>query len=130
MTIVLFACVHNAGRSQMAAAFFNAHAEPSLAQATSAGTDPADRVHGEVIEAMREIGIDLSSTRPCLLTAECAAQADLLITMGCGEVCPFVPGLRRLEWSLPAQGSFTEGGARDSRRDPRSCRATARGRGV
>jgi arsenate reductase len=100
MKTVIFACVHNAGRSQMAAAFFNAAADPSKAQAVSAGTAPGDRVHPEVVEAMRELGFDLSGARPALLTEELARRASLLVTMGCGEACPFVPGLQREDWSL------------------------------
>ena len=97
---VLFACVHNAGRSQMAAALFNELVDPSRARALSAGTRPGAAVHPEVVEAMREIGIDLAARRPRLLTAELAAGANLLVTMGCGEECPFVPGLRREDWPL------------------------------
>lgn len=100
MKTVIFACVHNAGRSQMAAAFFNALADPSSARAISAGTEPGSRVHPEVLEVMREIGIDLSTAQPQKLTAELARNADLLITMGCGEKCPYVPGLRRDDWPL------------------------------
>jgi arsenate reductase len=98
---VIFACVHNAGRSQMAAAFFNEMANPAIARATSAGTHPADRVHPEVVKVMCEAGIDLSAAKPRLLTLDLAAGADLLITMGCGDECPIVPGLRRDDWPLP-----------------------------
>jgi arsenate reductase (thioredoxin) len=98
---ILFACVHNAGRSQMAAALFNARADPAKAQALSAGTKPGPTVHPEVAEAMREIGIDLSSAIPQLLTPELASTATLLITMGCGEECPYVPGVERGDWTLP-----------------------------
>jgi len=101
MTTIIFACVHNAGRSQMAAAFFNALADPVKARAVSAGTEPARQVHPEVVTIMRAAGIDLSSATPRLLTAKLAEGAGLLITMGCGEACPFVPGLRRLDWALP-----------------------------
>lgn len=101
MITVLFACIHNAGRSQMAAALFNALADPALAQALSAGTEPGERVHPEVTSVMNEVGIDLSAAKPRRLTPELAAQADLLITMGCGEACPVVPGLRREDWPLP-----------------------------
>lgn len=101
MTTVLFACVHNAGRSQMASAFFNALADPSKARALSAGTEPAERVHPEVAEAMREVGIDLAGAKPRLLIPELAAGAHSLITMGCGEACPVVPGVRREDWPLP-----------------------------
>jgi arsenate reductase len=98
---VIFACVHNAGRSQMAAAFFNAAAHPTRARALSAGTEPAAHVHPEVVEVMREVGIDLSQAIPTRLTPEVAAGASLLVTMGCGDACPFVPGLRRDDWALP-----------------------------
>lgn len=100
-SVVLFACVHNAGRSQMAAALLNQLAEPGRARAISAGTQPAERVHPVVAEVMREAGFDLDGMRPQLLTPELAASADLLITMGCGEACPVVPGLRREDWPLP-----------------------------
>jgi arsenate reductase (thioredoxin) len=97
---VLFACTHNAGRSQMAAAFFNALADPSKARAESAGTQPGDRVHPEVLAAMKEVGIDLSGVKPRKLTQELAASADMLITMGCEEACPVVPGLVPVDWPL------------------------------
>ncbi len=100
MKTVLFACVHNAGRSQMAAAFFNAAADPSKARALSAGTEPDARVHPEVLEVMREVGFDLSSRRPARLTEGLAREASLLVTMGCGEACPLVPGLERQDWPL------------------------------
>jgi arsenate reductase (thioredoxin) len=100
MTTVLFACVHNAGRSQMAAAFFSAMADPAKARAVSAGTQPGARVHAEVVEAMAEVGIDLARATPQRLTDALAAQVQVLVTMGCGEACPFVPGLRRVDWQL------------------------------
>ena len=100
MKTVLFACVHNAGRSQMAAALFNRLADSSKARALSAGTDPGIRVHPEVVEAMREVGVDLSTLRPQKLTDELAAGATMLITMGCGEACPVVPGVARDDWPL------------------------------
>jgi arsenate reductase len=100
MKTVIFACVHNAGRSQMAAAWFNALADTSKARAISAGTDPGVRVHPEVLDAMREVGIDLSGSTPRKLTDELASGADMLITMGCGEQCPVVPGLKRDDWPL------------------------------
>ena len=100
MKTVLFACIHNAGRSQMAAAWFNALANRDAARAISAGTEPGTRVHPEVVAAMREVGIELASEQPQKLTAELAAGAALLVTMGCGEACPYVPGLRRLDWPL------------------------------
>ena len=101
MERVIFACVHNAGRSQMAAAFFNDMADPSRARAVSAGTEPGGQVHTVVAEAMREAGIDLSRNRPRLLTDELARDATLLVTMGCGEQCPHIPGLQRDDWPLP-----------------------------
>ncbi len=100
MKTVLFACVHNAGRSQMAAAFFNALADPEQARALSAGTSPGTRVHPEVVSAMREVGIDLTGVAPQRLTPALAQQAYLLVTMGCGEECPAVPGLQREDWPL------------------------------
>jgi arsenate reductase (thioredoxin) len=109
MLKVIFACVHNAGRSQMAAAFFNQLADPGKAQAISAGTEPGERVHPEVLAVMQEIGIDLSHARPQRLTEELAKDAQLLITMGCGDKCPYVPGLRRDDWLLPdPQGQPTD----------------------
>jgi arsenate reductase len=101
MKTVIFACVHNAGRSQMAAAFFNQGADPNRARALSAGTQPAEHVHPEVVAVMREVGIDLSGARPTRLTDELAPGAQLLVTMGCGESCPVLPGLRRQDWNLP-----------------------------
>jgi len=101
MSTVLFVCVHNAGRSQMAAAFFNALADPTRARALSAGTQPGDRVHPEVVDAMREVGADLAGATPVRLTEPLAARASLLVTMGCGDACPFVPGLERVDWNLP-----------------------------
>ncbi|RKG89187.1 arsenate reductase ArsC [Corallococcus sp. CA049B] len=100
METVIFACIHNAGRSQMAAAFFNALAAPTRACALSAGTRPGDQVHPEVQAVMAEVGIDLSGALPRLLTDELARNAGWLITMGCGDACPVVPGLRRDDWPL------------------------------
>ncbi|HEX3849453.1 MAG TPA: arsenate reductase ArsC [Polyangiaceae bacterium] len=100
MNTVLFACIHNAGRSQMAAAWFNALANPEKAKGISAGTEPGTRVHPEVVQAMREVGIELEGIQPQKLTDELASNASILITMGCGEACPYVPGLRRLDWPL------------------------------
>lgn len=97
---VLFACVHNAGRSQIAAAWFNELADPGRAVAVSAGTEPGTRVHPEVLDVMLEAGVDLSAAQPTRLTEELAGAASLLITMGCGEACPVVPGLRRDDWPL------------------------------
>lgn len=101
MKTVIFACVHNAGRSQMAAAFFNAIADPERVRALSAGTKPAEHVHPEVVAAMREVGIDLSRAQPAILTENLAHGAELLVTMGCGEMCPFVPGAERIDWEIP-----------------------------
>jgi arsenate reductase len=100
MKTVIFACVHNAGRSQMAAAFFNALVDPAKARGVSAGTQPGARVHPEVQAAMAEVGIDLSGAKPQRLTDELAQGAHWLITMGCGEACPHVPGLQRDDWPL------------------------------
>ncbi len=100
MNTVLFACVHNAGRSQMAAAWFNMLADPSLARAISAGTDPGPRVHPEVVAAMNEVGVDLSAASTSKLTSALAQRAQVLITMGCGDQCPVVPGLKRDDWPL------------------------------
>src|SRR5262245_20505523 len=101
MTTVIFACVRNAGRSQMAAAFFNQMTNAALARAVSAGTQPAEHVHTEVVEVMREVGIDLSNAKPRLLTDELAKGASWLISMGCGDRCPVLPGVRRDDWPLP-----------------------------
>jgi arsenate reductase len=100
MNTVIFACIHNAGRSQMAAAWFNALADATKARAISAGTDPGTRVHPEVLDAMREVGVDLNDRKPQKLTDELARSAQMLVTMGCGEQCPVVPGLRRDDWPL------------------------------
>ena len=97
---VIFACVHNAGRSQMAAAFFNALADPQKASALSAGTQPADRPHPEVVEALKEVGLDISDAVPRLLDEAMAGSAQWLVTMGCGEQCPVVPGLKRADWPI------------------------------
>jgi arsenate reductase len=98
--MVVFACVHNAGRSQMAAAFFNQLADPKKARALSAGTKPGTKVHPDVVAVMREAGLDLTNATPRLLTAELAAGTQWLITMGCSESCPIVPGARREDWPL------------------------------
>ncbi|HKH70612.1 MAG TPA: hypothetical protein VKA59_04640 [Vicinamibacterales bacterium] len=99
MKSIVFACVHNAGRSQMAAAFLNQLAN-GKARAVSAGTDPGTRVHPEVVQAMKEVGVDLAVAVPQKLTTELASDADLLITMGCGDECPYVPGVTRNDWPL------------------------------
>jgi arsenate reductase len=120
MLKIIFACVHNAGRSQMAAAFFNQLADTQKAQAISAGTEPGERVHPEVQAVMQEVGIDLSHAKPQKLTEELARDAQLLITMGCGDKCPYIPGLRRDDWplrdpwGLPTEGVRT---IRDEVRD-------------
>jgi arsenate reductase len=100
MACVLFVCLHNAGRSQMSQALL-ARAADGRHTALSAGTTPAERVHPEVVEVMRDLGIDLSGRRPQLLTHELAEQADLIVTMGCGDACPHIPGKRYLDWDLP-----------------------------
>ena len=100
MATALFVCLHNAGRSQMSAALFE-QAAAGRHRALSAGTTPAARVHPEVVEAMRELGIDLADRTPQLLTRELAEQADIVVTMGCGDECPFIPGKRYLDWDLP-----------------------------
>ena len=100
MNTVLFACVHNAGRSQMAAAWFNLLSDPTKARAISAGTDPGPRVHPEVVSAMSEVGVELSGAPISKLTTELAQRVQMLITMGCGDQCPVVPGLKRDDWPL------------------------------
>jgi arsenate reductase (thioredoxin) len=100
MQRVIFACVHNAGRSQMAAAFFTELADPVKATAVSAGTRPGDRVHPEVVDVMRDLDIDLAGQRPQKLTEQLASGAFLIVTMGCGDECPYVPGLKRDDWPL------------------------------
>jgi arsenate reductase len=100
MKTVLFACVHNAGRSQMAAAWFNRLADPRKARAISAGTQPATHVHPEVVAAMREVGIDLEGAPTTRLTAALAHDAQVLITLGCGDQCPIVPRATREDWPL------------------------------
>ncbi|HTV02162.1 MAG TPA: hypothetical protein VMF13_16560 [Luteitalea sp.] len=97
---IVFACIHNAGRSQMAAALFNAVADPHVAAAVSAGTHPGPHVHPVVVDAMQEVGVDLTQCSPTLLTDDLARGATLLVTMGCGEACPHVPGLQRDDWPL------------------------------
>lgn len=101
VNLVIFACVHNAGRSQMAAAFFNRMADPAKARALSAGTQPGARVHPEVEAVMRELGFELSSARPQKLTVELARGASHLVTLGCGDECPAIAGAHREDWPLP-----------------------------
>jgi arsenate reductase len=99
MATALFVCLHNAGRSQMAAAFLQRQAGDRH-RALSAGTTPAERVHPEVVGVMREVGIDLADRTPRRLTTELAAAADVVVTMGCGDACPYIPGKRYLDWEL------------------------------
>jgi arsenate reductase len=101
MVTVLFACVHNAGRSQMAEALFNLRADPQKARATSAGTNPGARVHPVVVDTMRELDVDLSHRTPQRLTEDLARRVQWLITMGCGDECPVVPGVHRDDWPVP-----------------------------
>jgi protein-tyrosine-phosphatase len=96
---VLFVCLHNAGRSQMSEALFG-RAATGRHQAESAGTTPAERVHPEVVEAMRELGIEVSGNTPKALTRDAAERADVVVTMGCGDECPYIPGKRYLDWDL------------------------------
>lgn len=114
---VLFACVQNAGRSQMAAAFFNALADLRKAHAISAGTNPAAHVHPEVVAVMREAGIDVSANTPQRLTEELATTAQVLVTMGCGEGCPYAPGLRRIDWNIADPKGQSPGRVRRIRDD-------------
>jgi arsenate reductase (thioredoxin) len=100
MATVLFVCLHNAGRSQMSQALFERAADGRHA-ARSAGTTPAEQVHPEVVEVMNELGIDLSDRQPKLLTIEDAEWADVVVTMGCGDKCPYIPGRRYIDWDLP-----------------------------
>lgn len=100
MANALFVCLHNAGRSQMSRALFERAAAGRHA-AEAAGTQPAERLHPAVVEAMAEIGIDLSDRRPQLLTREMAERADVVVTMGCGDECPYIPGKRYVDWDLP-----------------------------
>lgn len=99
MSTVLFVCLQNAGRSQMSQALFE-RAARGVHHALSAGTTPADHLHPEVVEVMREVGVDLSDRIPQLLTRELAERADVVVTMGCGDQCPFIPGKRYLDWDL------------------------------
>jgi protein-tyrosine-phosphatase len=100
MARVLFVCLHNAGRSQMSQALFARAAAGTAHEAASAGTTPGERVHAEVVAVMGELGIDLSDRVPQLLTRELAAWADVVVTMGCGDACPVVPGVRYVDWEL------------------------------
>ncbi|KAI8072354.1 phosphotyrosine protein phosphatase I superfamily [Gongronella butleri] len=100
-TKILFACIHNAGRSQMAAAFFNKHKTKDNIIGISAGTDPASKVHDNVVEAMLAVDCDLRNLKPQKLTPELAATVSVIVTMGCGEACPYVPGVRIVDWLIP-----------------------------
>ena len=100
MAVALFVCLQNAGRSQMSAALFE-RAARGRHQALSAGTRPAERVHPEVVEVMCEVGVDVSDRVPRKLTRELAEQADVVVTMGCGDECPYIPGKRYVDWDLP-----------------------------
>lgn len=100
MSDIMFACVHNAGRSQMAAAFFNKHRTQDTVKGISAGTNPASEVHPVVREIMLEVGIDLSNITPIKLTPELAKTVSTIVTMGCGETCPYVPGVKIVDWSI------------------------------
>lgn len=100
MSRVLFVCLHNAGRSQMSQALFES-AAGNAHEARSAGTTPADRVHPEVVSVMRELDLDLADRVPQLLTTELAQWADVVVTMGCGDACPYIPGKRYIDWDLP-----------------------------
>jgi arsenate reductase (thioredoxin) len=99
MATVLFVCLHNAGRSQMSAALFE-RAARGRHEAISAGTTPAERVHPEVVTVMRELGLDLAGRVPRRLTRELAEGADVVVTMGCGDECPYIPGKRYIDWEL------------------------------
>ena len=114
MAHVLFVCLHNAGRSQMSEALFERAAEGRHA-AVSAGTAPAVHVHPEVIEVMREVGIDLADRTPRLLTRDLAEDADVVVTMGCGDACPYIPGKRYLDWELPDPKGRPLGEVRETR---------------
>ena len=100
MDVIVFACVHNAGRSQMAAALFNQRADPARARAVSAGTNPGPAIHPEVLDVMREVGINLTGVTPRKLTPDLADGARALVTMGCGDQCPVIPGAMREDWPL------------------------------
>jgi arsenate reductase (thioredoxin) len=113
MASVLFVCLHNAGRSQMSQALFERAADGAHTT-LSAGTTPAERVHPEVIEGVRELDIELSDRTPQFLTQEPAEQAEVIVTMGCGEECPYIPGKRYIDWELPDPKGRPRRGSRDS----------------
>jgi arsenate reductase len=117
MATVLFVCLQNAGRSQMSQALFE-RAAGDAHQALSGGTTPADQVHPQVVQVMRELDIDLGDRTPQLLTPELAKEADVVVTMGCGDQCPFIPGKRYIDWELPdPAGQPTERVRESPRRD-------------
>jgi arsenate reductase len=120
MATALFVCRQNAGRSQMSAALFE-RAAAGRHQALSAGTTPAEHVHPEVVEAMRELGIELSGRTPQLLTSELAEQADVVVTMGCGDECPYIPGKRYIDWDLPDPAGRPLGEVRATREQIDRC---------
>jgi arsenate reductase (thioredoxin) len=113
---VVFVCLHNAGRSQMSQALFE-RAAAGRHTAASAGTKPADHVHPAVLEAMRDLGIDLTARRPQLLTSDLAEPADVVVTMGCGDECPYIPGKRYIDWALPDPAGRPVGEVRAIRDD-------------
>jgi protein-tyrosine-phosphatase len=100
-TTIIFACIHNAGRSQMAAALFNKYKHVDNVVGISAGTEPADKVHPNVVEVMKDLDVDLSQGKPQRLTEELAKQANIIVTMGCNEKCPYVPGVKIIDWQIP-----------------------------
>jgi arsenate reductase len=114
MARALFVCLHNAGRSQMSEALFRRAAE-GRHEARSAGTTPAERVHPQVIEAMAELGIDLSGRQPRRLSRSDAEWADVVVTMGCGDECPYIPGKRYLDWDLPDPKGRSVAAVRETR---------------
>jgi arsenate reductase len=114
MANALFVCLHNAGRSQMSQALFE-RAAAGRHVARSAGTTPGDRVHPEVVAVMNELGIDLSDRRPHLLSTEDAEWADVVVTMGCGDKCPYIPGRHYIDWDLPDPKGQPIDAVRDTR---------------
>lgn len=120
MKTVIFACVHNAGRSQMAVAYFNRLVDPRRARGVSAGTAPAEAVHPEVVEVMAEERFELRDARPQKLTPELAAGAHMLVTMGCGDKCPYVPGAIVEDWPLEDPKGKPLGRVREIRDDIRA----------
>jgi len=114
VTNVLFVCLHNAGRSQMSEALFE-KAAGGRHSARSAGTNPAKALHPEVVAAMAEVGFDLGSSTPARLTDELASWADVVVTMGCGDQCPFIPGKRYIDWTLPDPKGLSLGAVREIR---------------